>query len=130
MVNLRHVTRMAVLAGVLAAVLARGAMAAYDVVYEGPKTWLPGYTGSGSYDVADNRWYTNCFENKSADSWSRITFIDSAGNWVGNSNYEVFSYGFCFTYGSGGEAYQKKPFCKNTDSITYTGQCRATRNRY
>jgi hypothetical protein len=108
---------------VAAVTLATAAYATYYVTYGGPKTWLPGYDAHGAYDVAGDRWAWNEFRNRSVNSWAQIALIDGGGGWHGS--YQCWG-----TYcGRGVDPwnFSKKPFCENTDTITYTGECRAER---
>ena len=124
---MRRARLMAVAAGVLVAcgVLSGAALAVVSVTYEGPKTWLPGYDGEGSYDTSASRWYWNSMTDKSCWCWSRVTFINSGGGWT----YTTTSQGYS-TYTSipaGSDNYQKKPYCTNNDAVSYTAKCYADR---
>ena len=89
------------------------------VTYAGPKTWLPNYWEDSVYDIADDRWDENCFNDRNPEGWARTTFISSAGNW-----YESFAFNGESQWGvEHSPYYQKKSYCKNIDSYTYTGKC-------
>jgi hypothetical protein len=102
---------------------------ATNVVYAGPKTWLPGYDGDSSYDSSGSRWYYNFFENRSYNSWGRVTFIDNnGGGW--HMTYDAWGTltGNGWSSSDPDADFGKKAFCDNTDTGTYTGYCDANHN--
>jgi hypothetical protein len=111
------------LAATLAAIVASSGAAYYDSTYAGPKTWLPGYDAHGAYDSSSDRWRYNNFGNRSTNSVALVTFIDGGGTW--HDTFEC--YGVLCGNATAPWSYSKKPYCKNTDSISYTGRCWGTR---
>ena len=108
---------------VFALALASVAGATYWVTYGGPKTWLPNYAAASNYDTAGDRWGWNEFANRSVDSYAQITFIDGNGSW----HYTLNCYGTYCGRRAENPAFFKKCYCKNTDTISYTGRCNGER---
>ena len=99
---------------------------ATDVVYAGPKTWLPGWNAESYYDsAASNRWWWDEMDRKScggaSDCFARVTFIKSDGTWT--YSYSDTQVATATTIPLGAENYTKKPYCKNNSSRTYTARC-------
>src|ERR687887_926499 len=99
---------------------------ATDVVYAGPKTWLPGWNAESYYDsAASNRWWWDEMDRKScggaSDCFARVTFIKSDGTWT--YSYTDTAVATATTIPLGAENYTKKPYCKNNSSRTYTARC-------
>jgi hypothetical protein len=118
----------AVIAAILAGAVAAIARANTNNEYAGPKTWLAGYYASDYFDgtyyggAPIPWWFINGMYDKScASCWSRITFIKPDGTWT----YSYTSTGTVVNESipSGSEAYEKKPYCKNNDTATYTADC-------
>ena len=116
-------TLVVALAAVVVAVVASSGAAFYDSTYGGPKTWLPGYSAHGLYDSSGDRWRYNIFGERSTDSMAEITFIDGGGGW----HATLQCYGVYCSTGTSPWSYSKKPYCQNTDTISYTGRCWGTR---
>jgi hypothetical protein len=91
--------------------------ATIDVVYAGPKTWLPGWDAEWSYGTYYK--IANVFENRSINSWARVAYILQNGSWT--CSYTSFS---TLTGCADSDTRTRKPYCKNNDTQTYTGQCR------
>ena len=99
---------------VAALLMARAAIAA--TIYAGPKTWLPGYSADYVYNVYFH--LTNDFENRSVKSWGRVAYILQSGTWT----CSLTTYATVTGCGDS-DTRTRKPFCKNNDTQTYTGQC-------
>jgi hypothetical protein len=120
--------RLASLLVVLSIAAATFAAASYavDVVYAGPKTWLPGWDAESYYDsAASNRWWWDEMDRKSCggapDCFARVTFIKTDGSWsYSRTDTYVATY---TTPPVGADNYTKKPYCKNNSSRTYTARC-------
>lgn len=111
---------------VVVAALSLVATAPATISYAGPKTWLPGYAAHTGYDNSGNRWYLNWFTNKSQPyRLSLVAFIRSNGSWAAARQDAWATTSLWLT---GGFDYQKKAYCENTSSFTYTGQCIADAN--
>jgi hypothetical protein len=121
-------TQVAVLLGVIAA-LSFVATALASSTYGGPKTWLPNYAANDGYDNSTNRWFVNAFTKGIYQSppyyLSLVTFIKSNGSWTGtvedNNGQTAFIFGAGVNFN-----FQKKPYCQNTSTHTYVGDCTAT----
>lgn len=91
-------------------------MGAGGIIYAGPKTWAPGWSGEGGF--ASYYHWGNRFTHRSIEGWGRVAYIDGSGNWTCSFTSYSTHTGCADSIG-----YQRKPFCKNNDSRTYTGYC-------
>ena len=108
--------RLLLLASLVATALVFAVAAAAATVYAGPKTWLPGYSAEHVYNVYFH--LTNDFENRSVVSWGRVAYILQSGTWT----CSLTTYATITGCGDS-DTRTRKPFCKNNDTQTYTGQC-------
>ena len=118
----------AVAAAVLISVPAALAGAAYT--FAGPKTWLPNYDASGAYDggtfpydVYVNMTNKSCGGNSGC--YARVALIDSGGTWH-CSTTDTRSETWCQILS--GYEFNKKPYCLNNSSLTYTAECQVADN--